>query len=108
MEQIEVDFYRTREGKVPFEDWYYSLKDSRVKDIVQARIAKVRAGNFGDCKWVDEGVHEFRIHYGPGYRIYFGQLGRKVVVLLCGGDKRSQAADIGKAIHYWQDFRRRS
>jgi putative addiction module killer protein len=62
----------------------------------------------GDCHAVGEGVQELRIDYGPGYRIYFGQVGSTVVLLLCGGDKDTQAKDIQLAQHYWRDYRRRT
>ena len=63
-------------------------------------------GNFGDSKSVGEGVFEMRVHFGPGYRIYFAKQDRAVVVLLCGGEKKSQRADIQTAKAYWTDYRR--
>jgi putative addiction module killer protein len=68
----------------------------------------VVAGNFGDCKPVGEGVSELRIDYGPGYRVYFAMITPATVLLLCGGDKRRQAADIARAIEYLKDHKRRS
>jgi probable addiction module antidote protein len=62
-------------------------------------------GNFGDCKALREGVSELRIDWGPGYRLYFGRLGRECVLLLCGGDKRKQSADIERAIDYLKDYK---
>ena len=70
-----------------------------------SRLARVRQGNLGDCKPVGEGVSELRVDYGPGYRVYFGQKGRTLVVLLCGGDKRSQDRDIRLAKQFWQEFK---
>lgn len=70
-----------------------------------ARLARVRQGNLGDCKSVGEGVSELRVDYGPGYRVYFGQKGRTLVVLLCGGDKRTQDRDIPLAKQYWREFK---
>jgi putative addiction module killer protein len=72
---------------------------------VLARLARVRQGNPGDCKPVGEGVSELRVDYGPGYRVYFGQKGRTLVVLLCGGDKRTQDRDIRLAKQFWQEFK---
>lgn len=69
------------------------------------RVARLRPGNLGDCKPVGQGVAELRVDYGPGYRVYFGQHGRTVVLLLCGGDKRSQERDIRLAKQYWHEFK---
>lgn len=95
------------EGKVPFSEWLKSLKDSRARAIVRARLIRVRLGNLGDCRSVGNGVSELRIDFGSGFRVYFGQEGNDVVVLLCGGDKASQKKDIRKAKEYWSDYRSR-
>jgi putative addiction module killer protein len=70
-------------------------------------ITRVRLGNFGDARTVGDGVHELRIHTGPGYRVYFGREGDAVVILLCGGDKGPQNRDIERAKDYWRDYRSR-
>lgn len=88
---IEV---RTTAG---FTKWFRSLKDRRAKARIQARIDRVEMGHFGDVAPVGEGVSELRIFYGPGYRVYFVQKDAVVVILLSGGDKSSQKADIAKA-----------
>jgi len=80
-----------------FTKWFRSLKDRRAKARIQARIDRVEKGYFGDVAPVGEGVSELRIFYGPGYRVYFVQKGAVVVILLSGGDKSSQKADIAKA-----------
>jgi putative addiction module killer protein len=80
------------------------LRDGRTVGIVRARLNRVRLGNFGGCKSVGRGVEELRIDYGPGYRIYYGRQGPLVVVLLCGGDKSTQARDILTAQKYWKDY----
>lgn len=80
-----------------FDAWFKGLRDRRAKVRIQARIDRLEMGNFGDVAPVGEGVSEMRIFYGPGYRVYFVQKGSVVVVLLCGGDKGSQSADIAKA-----------
>ena len=90
---------------MPFEEWLDDLKDKRAVARVLARLARVRLGNLGDCKPVGEGVSELRVDYGPGYRVYFGQKGRTLVVLLCGGDKRTQDRDIRLARQFWQEFK---
>jgi len=75
-----------------------------MRAAVDARLTRVRAGNFGDCKSVGGGVFELRISFGPGLRVYYGLHGRQVVVLVGGGDKRSQARDIRRAQELWQQF----
>ena len=101
----EVVAFRARDGRVPFEEWLDDLKDKRAVARVLARLARVRLGNLGDCKPVGDGVSELRVDYGPGYRVYFGQKGRTLVVLLCGGDKRTQDRDIRLARQFWQEFK---
>lgn len=106
MVEFEIRVYQTSSGKVPFDEWCHSLKDARAIDIIRARVARLRVGNFGDCKWVGEGVRELRIHYGPGFRIYFARVEETVILLLSGGDKDHQKADIKKAHAYLADYRR--
>lgn len=77
-----------------FLKWEKSLKDKKVKGIIAARIARLSAGLFGDVKSIGDNVNELRIHYGPGYRLYFKQNGNEIIILLCGGDKSSQPKDI--------------
>jgi putative addiction module killer protein len=80
-----------------FASWLDSLKDTRAKARIVARIARLRAGNFGDVKRIGNTVSELRVDYGPGYRLYFTVKDRTLVILLCGGDKRAQSADIAAA-----------
>jgi len=103
----EVVAYQTRDGKIPLNEWLDELNDQNVVARVLARLTRVRQGNLGDCKSVGEGVSELRVDYGTGYRVYFGQKGRAVIVLLCGGDKRTQERDIPRAKQYWQDYKQR-
>jgi putative addiction module killer protein len=81
-----------------FVAWFGDLQDRRAKARVQARIDRLALGNPGDVKPVGEGVSELRIDYGPGYRVYFVQRGQTVIILLAGGDKRSQPRDIRRAL----------
>jgi len=81
-----------------FDIWFAGLKDRQGKRRIQARIDRAEDGNFGDCEPVGEGVSEMRIHYGPGYRVYFAQRGMEVVILLAGGDKSTQSRDIKTAL----------
>jgi putative addiction module killer protein len=103
----ELRIYRTVDGRLPFGEWLASLHDERARAKIRVRLDRVSLGNFGDCHSVGEGVQELRIDYGPGYRVYFGQLGSTIVLLLCGGDKDTQARDIDLAKHYWKEYRRR-
>jgi putative addiction module killer protein len=102
----QIERYVTTDGKVPFSDWFNRLKDVQAKLKVTKRLTRVELGNFGDYKSVGDGVFELRIDYGPGYRIYFAQVGSVIYLLLCGGDKQSQQQDIKKAKNYWQDYQR--
>jgi len=92
-------------GLVPFDEWFESLRDLRMQAAVDARLTRVRAGNFGDCKSVGGGVFELRISFGPGLRVYYGLHGQKIVVLLGGGDKHGQRRDIRRAQELWQQFK---
>jgi putative addiction module killer protein len=103
---IEVVQYETEEGKCPFADWFDSL-DARAATKVRAAIARMEAGNPGDVKSVGEGISERRIDWGPGYRVYFGRDGEKVIVLLVGGTKRRQSDDIDRAKAFWSDYKKR-
>jgi putative addiction module killer protein len=81
-----------------FAEWLDGLRDIRARARVQARIERLAVGNPGDVRPVGEGVSELRINYGPGYRVYFKQHGRELIVLLAGGDKRTQTKDIKLAL----------
>ncbi len=80
-----------------FRRWRAKLKDERVRGLIASRLDRLAFGHLGDVVSVGDGVSELRIHYGPGYRIYFHRQGDTVVILLCGGDKGSQARDIAAA-----------
>lgn len=81
-----------------FDTWYDGLRDARAKAAIKVRMRRAEEGSFGDCEPVGEGVSEMRIHYGPGYRVYFKRTGMEVVILLAGGNKSTQAKDIRKAL----------
>ena len=99
-----VIIYADENGKEPFTDWLYQLRDIMGRKRILARVARLAQGNYGDCEPVGEGVSELRMSFGPGYRVYFGEDKYKVVVLLCGGDKKSQAQDLREARSYWKEY----
>ncbi len=107
MEEIDIKIYETASGKRPFEIWIKSLKEIHTRAKILTRLDRLKLGNFGDCKTLQEGVCELRIHYGPGIRIYYGKIGDQVILLLCGGDKGSQSKDIKKAKEYLKDYQSR-
>jgi putative addiction module killer protein len=105
---VRVLEYTTEGGHNPFQEWLVGLRDREAAARVRVRLARIRLGNIGDSRPVGKGVSELRIPYGPGYRLYFGRKGEAVVVLLCGGDKRTQEDDIELAHAYWADYLRRT
>ena len=86
-------------------DWESGLS-ARDRAIVTTRLIRIRRGNFGDCKPIKgrKGIYEIRIDFGPGYRIYYGIKGKKIPLLLCGGDKGTQKKDVEKAKIFWDDY----
>lgn len=100
---LTIREYETAEGKVPFRQWLATL-DRTTRARIQARVVRFETGNFGDHKSVGGGVQEARVMFGAGYRIYFGQDGSSLVLLLVGGSKASQAKDIRRAQSYWADY----
>jgi len=105
---IEIRRYLTATGKDVFGEWLSALKDARTQAKIVARIDRLAVGNFGDCKSLAGGLYEARINWGPGYRVYYTMAGRTCVLLLCGGDKRSQCSDIQSARKYLKDYWERS
>ncbi len=107
MIEIDVEIYETLNGKRPFEEWIKDIREIHTRAKILTRIDRLKMGNFGDCKTLQDGVCELRIHYGPGLRIYYGKIGNKLILLLCGGGKGSQEKDITKAKEYLKDFQSR-
>ncbi len=93
-------------GKDLFGEWLDGLNDTAGRAAIRRRLDRVEDGNFGDRRFVGAGVWELRIHYGPGYRVYYGEDGPAIVLLLCGGDKRTQWRDILRAQELRDAYRR--
>ena len=105
---MELHYYQTASGDRPFVEWLEGLKDRQARARIEARLARVAVGNLGDVESVGEGVLELRIDWGPGYRAYFARVGQVIVLLLCGGDKRTQQRDIDRAKSYFEDYKTRT
>ena len=101
-----VIYYTDKQGKSPYIKWLESLSEY-TQSRIEARIDRLRVGNLGDTRPVGEGVHEIRLQFGPGYRVYFGNMGKRIILLLCGGDKSSQVRDIEYAKKYFKDYKER-
>ena len=98
----EIQHYLTpRDGRDLYTDWLEKLKDITAKIAVVRRVTRLEQGNFGDHKFCRDGVSELRIDVGAGYRVYYAIAGSQIVLLLCGGDKRTQSVDIDRACDYW-------
>jgi putative addiction module killer protein len=104
----ELRYYQTSAGERPFVEWLQGLNDRQARTRIEARLARVAVGNLGDVEPVGEGVLELRIDWGPGYRVYFSRVGKVIVLLLCGGDKKTQQKDIKRAKTYFEDFKART
>jgi len=105
---IELRYYQTPAGEQPFVEWLGGLKDRQARTRIEARLTRVSVGNLGEVEAVGEGVMELKIDWGPGYRVYFSPLGQVIILLLCGGDKRTQRKDIKRAKAYLEDYKTRS
>ena len=104
---FEVRYYVTSTGKVVFREWFDELRDREAQARIRMRLARLERGLLGDVEPCGEGVSELRIDWGPGYRVYFARAGRELVLLLSGGDKPTQTADIKKAKEHWHDYQQR-
>lgn len=100
----EIIFYKTIDNKIPFFDWFFSLKDKTTKQKIYSRLKQVKEGNLGDHKFEKQGVWELRFRNGT--RIYYGLDGNVLVVLLYGGTKRQQQKDITVSVNYWEDYKK--
>ena len=107
-QEWEINYYQAPNGFTPFRDWFETLRDHTAKAVIDARLIRLRIGNLGHCAALGSGLYELKINYGPGYRIYFGKASQKLILLLCGGNKSTQARDIQIAHRYWKDFKENS
>jgi putative addiction module killer protein len=105
-DRVEILEYVELNGRSPYADWFNSLNPTGAARVAVA-LARLSQGNFSNVKGAGSGVHEYRIDFGPGYRIYFGKDGERVVLLLGGGTKKRQRKDIAKALDRWQNYKRR-
>ena len=103
----EIRHYLTDDQKDIFLDWLRKLRDVKAKIAISRRVSRIELGNFGDHRFCRDGVWELRIDVSNGYRVYYAIAGKEIVLLLCGGDKRTQNADIARACEFWQDWQRR-
>jgi len=102
-----IEMYITRTGRVPFEEWVRGLRDVQARARIRVRIDRLSLGNPGDAHPISGGVWELRIDCGPGYRVYYAQSGPTTLLVLCGGDKTTQTADIRQAQTYWTEYQQR-
>lgn len=100
----DIQTYRTDDDVEPYVAWLGALPDRQAKARIVVRVNRMAGGNLGDVKPVGDGVWEARIDYGPGYRLYYAQAGRRLILLLIVGDKRTQQSDIAKAHGYWNNW----
>ena len=104
---IEIRHYVSETGCDHYQQWLDHLKDRSAKARITVRVNRLSAGALGDCKPLGSGVWELRVDHGPGYRIYYAQAGKQLVLLLLGGDKRHQQADIERAMRCWNEYQKR-
>lgn len=101
----ELRFYSLPSGKKPFLQWLRDIADIKMRTRIRTRVGRLRLGHYGDYKMLGGGIYELRLDFGPGYRIYFGELEQYTILLLAGGDKSSQTHDILQARDYWQQVK---
>jgi len=102
-----IKLYRTKQGKIPFLEWFDCIKNEIFRARIKRRIDRLALGLFGDYKRIDNNLFELRLHFGSGFRIYFLKHKANIIILLLGGDKGSQKKDIQKARKYSEDFKKR-
>ena len=104
----EIRHYLSESDKDIYQQWRDSLRDTKAAIAIDRRIYRMELGNFGDHRFIKDGVSELRIDVGPGYRLYYAVQGNQIILLLTAGNKRTQISDIDQACLYWRDWQRRS
>jgi putative addiction module killer protein len=99
--------YVTDDGVDVVLEWLSGLRDRQAKSRILLRLDRLKDDNFGSVRPLREGVWELKIDVGPGYRVYYARAADTIILLLCGGDKRSQNADITRAVSYWENYQQR-
>jgi putative addiction module killer protein len=105
---VDVRYYCAADGRVPIVEWRDRLRDPIARARIVSRLDRLAVGLRGDWRSLGGGIYELRIDHGPGYRVYYAQEGTCVILLLCGGDKRTQWKDIEIAHAYWKDYKART
>jgi len=100
----KIQIYETKDGRFPFNEWLHELKDIQARSKIRAKLDRAKLGNLGKCDPVGNGIHELKIDFGPGYRVYFSTIGRSIILILCANSKKRQQKDIDKAKDYFNDF----
>jgi len=103
---MTIKYYQNKQGREPFLKWRNSIKDLKIIARIDNRLERVRVGNLGDYNSVGDGVFELRLHFGAGYRIYYGYIGKQMLLLIVGGGKKTQTKDIKKAKQFWQEYKK--
>jgi putative addiction module killer protein len=104
--EYDIKVYEKKNKKHPFYEWLLD-QDNLVRNKIRTRLDLLSLGNFGNSEPVGDGVHEIKMHFGPGYRIYYAMIGAKIVIILCAGHKGTQQKDIKKAKEYLEDYKMR-
>lgn len=103
----ELRHYVTPSGKDVYIEWRKRLRDPKAAIAIDRRLNRLQLGNFGDHRFLRDGVSELKVDVGPGYRVYYAIDGTRIVLLLCAGDKSTQSSDINRACEYWNEWKRR-
>ncbi|KTC64945.1 Addiction module killer protein HI1419 (plasmid) [Legionella adelaidensis] len=103
--KVRIEQYHREDGSIPFEKWFNKL-DSVAAAKIATALYRMELGNFSNIKSLGDGIYENKIHFGPGYRIYFGQEGEELIILVGGGTKKQQSKDIQIAKELWKEYKR--
>lgn len=107
MKRYTVRRFQDESGKVPYTQWIEGINDLRAISRIDMRLNRAMEGNFGDHKYEREGIWAMRLDCGPGYRLYYTFEQKEIILLIVGGDKKSQTSDINRAVKYWKQYQLR-